>query len=141
MEVNNSYYENMFDDFVRQCPFWAKDVAGYRPKHVNAIRITLRNGDCVDYNGQTGSYHYRDRDALIEFTPNDVTDENCREEFSANLAEMMNRRGVGQAILAERTGLSTAIISKYLRRKSTPSITNLKKIARALDCHLDELLD
>ena len=53
----------------------------------------------------------------------------------------MKMKGCGQPELAERTGLSTAMISKYMRGLATPSITNLEKIAYALNCSRDELLD
>ena len=141
MELNSKYYEEMFECFLEQCPMWANEAVSYRPKHMHAIRVILRSGDSVDYNYKTGSYQYHQAGYLSSVTPDDVTDDNCREIFATNLSEFMHTRGIGQAVLSERTGLSSAMISKYLNRKSTPSITNLKKIARALDCHFDELLE
>ena len=141
MELDSRYYDDIFKRFMHECPMWANDVVSYRPKHMHAIRISLKNGDYVDYNFKTGLYQYRQGGQTIISRPNDVTDEDCREVFASNLSEFMNTRGVGQMALSERTGLSTAMISKYLNRKATPSITNLKKIAHALDCHFDELLE
>lgn len=139
MELKTKYYEEIFNRFTQQCPAWAREAVEYRPKHTHAIRVTLRNGEQIDYNIQTGSFRFVDRVSVS--SPADVTDKDCRRVFAANLAEMMRVRGVGQAILAARTGLSSAMISKYLNEKSTPSITNVKKIARALNCHPDELYD
>lgn len=139
MELKTIYYEEMFDRFSRQCPYLAKDAVDYVPKHTHAIRVTLRDGSKVDYNAQTDSF--RRVEQYMVTNPDDITDENCRSAFAANLSEIMVMRGIGQAVLAERTGLSSAIISKYLHRKATPTITSVRKIARALNCHPDELYE
>lgn len=139
MEFKTEYYEEMFTKFKDNYPMWAEKAISYRPKHVHAIRITLRNGEVIDYNIQTNSCRFVTQSTVPR--PNDITDANCREVFAANLAEAMVTKGIGQAILAERTGLSSACISKYLHKQSTPTITQVEKIAHALGCHRDDLLD
>ena len=139
MEVRTKYYEEIFNSFSRQCYWMVKDVVNYRPKSLHSIRVTLKNGESIDYNIQTESYRFVKKDIASE--NNEITDMDCRDAFAANLAEHMKMAGCGQALLSEKTGLSTAIISKYLRKKSTPSITSLRKIARALDCLPEELLE
>ena len=139
MELKTKYYEEIFDRFCTQCPYLVKDIVDYVPKHTHAIRVTLRDGSKVDYNAQTDTFR-RVVQNLVE-TPDDITDEDCRSAFASNLSEYMRMRGLGQVALAERTGLSSAIISKYLNRKSTPTITSVRKIARALNCHPDELYE
>lgn len=141
MEMNTRYYQEIVERFEERCPDWAKNAARWTPKHTHAIRVTLNNGDQVDYNMRTDSYRYRHADQPILTNPDDITDEDCREAFAINLAEMMRTKGFGQATLAECTGLSSAMISKYLNRKSTPTLTNLLKIAHALDCHPDQLME
>lgn len=139
MEIKTNYYEEIFDSFRRQCPGWANEVVSYRPKNLHAIRITLDDGELLDYNIQTRAYRFvSERNVNSD---NEITDHDCRDAFASNLAEIMTMRGYGQSILAEKTGLSPAIISKYLNRKSTPTITNLRKIARALNCLPEELLE
>lgn len=139
MKFKTNYYEEMFAKFEENYPMWADKVMSYRPKHIHAIRITLRNGEIIDYNIQTNSCRFVNQSTVAR--PEDITDGNCREVFASNLAEAMISKGIGQAILAERTGLSSACISKYLHKKSTPTVTQVEKIARALGCHRDDLLD
>lgn len=138
MEFKQERYERMVEQFIRECPMWANDVVEYVPKHLNAIRVTLRNGEKIDYNAQSGSFRFVKNSELYDET---MSDDTCREIFAANLAEMMRMRGIGQAYLADRAGLSSAMISKYLNCKATPSVTNLKNIARVLNCHVDELIE
>jgi DNA-binding Xre family transcriptional regulator len=139
MEIKTEYYEEMLDEFTRYRPDLASEIRDCKPKHLHAIRITLMNGRQFDYNGRTKTYREVRRNYVAE--SNDITDEDCREIFAANLAELMRMKGFGQPELSERTGLSTASISKYLRKKATPTITTLEKIANALNCNRDELLD
>ena len=139
MELRTRHYEEMYERFVRQCPTFAQEAVEYRPKHTNAIRVTLRNGTQIDFNGQSGYYRFVSK--VDGYSPDDITDDDCRKAFAINLAEYMHMRGIGQAVLSERTGLSSAMISKYLNQKATPTITNLRKIAHALDCHIDELIE
>ena len=139
MEIKTNYYDEMLDEFVRYRPDLAGEIHDCKPKHLNAIRITLKNGRQFDYNGRTKT-HREVREYYIA-EPNDITDETCREIFASNLAEIMRVKGFGQPELSERTGLSSASISKYLRKKATPTITNLEKIAHALNCSRDELLE
>lgn len=139
MEMNTDQYEEMFEEFISYRPDLAGAIDSYRPKHLHAIRITLTNGRRFDYNGRTKTY--RELREYYVSEPDEVTDEVCREIFANNLAELMRLKGFGQPELSEQTGLSTASISKYLRKKATPTITNLEKIAHALNCSRDELLD
>lgn len=139
MEMQTRQHEEIFEDFAMRHPEWAANVKSYKPKHMYSIRITFNNGEQMDYNIRTRSYR-EVRDYFVN-EPDDVTDEMCREVFAANLAEMMRSKGFGQPELSARTGLSTASISKYLRKKATPTVTTLEKIAHALNCSRDDLLE
>lgn len=139
MGMETRQHEEIFQDFAMRHPEWANDVASYKPKHMYAIRITFNNGEQMDYNIRTKTYR-EVREYFIN-NPDDVTDDMCREVFASNLAEMMRSKGFDQPELAAQTGLSTASISKYLRKKATPTVTTLEKIAHALNCSRDDLLD
>lgn len=139
MEMETRQHKEIFEDFSMRHPEWAKNVVRYKPRHMYSIRITFDNGEQIDYNIRTKTY--REVREYFVNDPDDVTDEMCREIFSANLAEMMRSKGFSQPELSARTGLSTATISKYLRKLATPSITNLEKIAHALNCDRDDLLE
>lgn len=139
MEIKTKYYKDIFNDFAERHPYLAKEVKKCTPKHVNAIRMTLNDDTMIDYNIR--SHTYRDVPKYYDANPDDITDENCRAIFASNLVDMMKMKGFDQPDLAKRTGLSCATISKYMRKQATPSITNLEKIAYALNCTRDELME
>lgn len=139
MEIKTSYHNEILESFLQHSPFREEDILDCKPKHLHAIRVTMKSGEVVDYNIQTESYRPVRRPSLNAV--DEITDDILREIFATNLSELMVTKGVGQAELGARTGLSSAAISKYLHKKSTPGITQVERIARALGCHRDDLLE
>lgn len=69
---------------------------------------------------------------------NNMSEEEYRIEFSMRLKKIMYRKGWTQDDLSEATGITQAMISRYISRKATPSFYNVDKIAKALGCSTDE---
>ena len=139
MKINANYYETIFEEFINRHPYFKNDVVKCIPKNTNSIRVILRDGRKIDYNVVT--HTYRDVPDFYDACKNDVTDEYCRDIFASNLIELMKAKGFSQPELAKRTGLSVASISKYMKKQATPTITSLEKIAYALNCSRDDLLE
>lgn len=61
--------------------------------------------------------------------------------FGDNLRELIRDAGMTQRELAEESGVSEAMISRYINKKCMPSVAALASIAHALPCaDLDDLL-
>ena len=137
--MNIKHYEEIFELFKEYHPYMSSNVADYRPKGDLGIRITMTDGTCYDFDKMNKGL----RKAQVEYhiSRNDITDNQCRESFSRHLLEMMDLRGYNQQTLSEYTGISKGSINSYINKAKTPSITNLRRIAYALDCSIAELLD
>lgn len=140
MKIDSRYYDEMFNQFAQKCKEWADRSVRCVPKHEHAIRVFLDNGDKVDYNVRTETFKYTSAVSESICKPKDISDDECRNAFSYNLVELMRTKGCGQQELSERTGLSTSVISKYANKATTPTITSLIRIAKALDCDVNDLL-
>ncbi len=57
------------------------------------------------------------------------------------LAEVRRKRGMTQSELAKAVGLAQASISTLESGETKPAFETLIKLARALDCSLDDLVD
>ena len=68
------------------------------------------------------------------------SEEQIIQDFKWRLKRTMTLRCIGQAQLAEMSGISQKTISNYLTGKSMPDILKLNKLARALDVDVAELL-
>lgn len=145
--LNCDYYKEIYEDFVRNRPDVAEIAEGYRPRGDHSIRVTTSDG-LFDYNYIRGvGMFVREKPKERE----EITKEYSQRIFADRLRDMMTRRNLNQKMLAERTGLSESIISRYLRsdathngsyRKTatTPTYHALRLIAWALDCEPYELM-
>lgn len=85
---------------------------------------------------------YDQSDRSIRNLPSDpdtMSEVQFRREFGIRLRRLMERKRITQSELAERMGVSQTRISGYVRGKNTPSIFMVNKIAKALNCSIDEL--
>ena len=139
MITHTSDHEEIFKTFLNRYPDWVSNVDYYKPRHLNAIRVYFKDGRKFDYNGSTDTIRY----VNTEYVENvdDMTDEYFRNVFANNLIEQMHMKGFNQKELAARTKLSTAMISKYIKKQSTPTIANFERIAKVLNCSREDLLD
>ena len=61
-------------------------------------------------------------------------------DINNNIKLILDRRGITQKEIVRLTGIPTSTINNYLKRGTTISAENLKKIATALNVTTDELL-
>lgn len=65
------------------------------------------------------------------------------KSFSSNLRRVMQTKGMTQVALARRSGIKQQLISSYIRKSKMaryPSLKNLMRLAKALECPVDDLL-
>ena len=58
-----------------------------------------------------------------------------------NLLEIRRRRGISQTELAKLAGISNGYISELENNLKSPTVEIVCKLAKALNCSLDELID
>lgn len=61
--------------------------------------------------------------------------------FASNLRRVMRKKQVTQMSLSIRTGTSPSAVCLWCQGRSVPYATTLKRIALALRCTTDELLE
>ena len=103
----------------------------------NELMIYCKDGSRVRYdcfNGDWFKWYPTDYDI------NKRSDEQIIQDFQWRLRRIMTVKCIGQARLAELSGLSQKTISNYLSGKSMPDILKLNSLARALNVDVPELL-
>lgn len=93
----------------------------------------LRDGSRVCYDQDDRSIRSLPSD------PDNMSEDQFRHEFGIRLRRMMERKKITQSELAERMGVTQCRISNYIHGKNTPSVFAVNKIAKALNCSIDEL--
>ena len=123
----------LFDQYELYYPEYASLTEDWYEESEWDLIAKLSNGTRVIYDG----YIHTIRNLP---NTNNMSEEQFRLEFSKRLYKMLDRRNITQFELSQITGISPVMISRYIRRKVTPSIYVVNKIARALDCSIDSLL-
>ena len=111
-----------------------KDLKKVEELNEYEILFVFKNGDKVIYDRVLRSFR--------GFYPegHELTDEEWKRSFKIRLHTIMKHRGVSQEVLAERVGTSQTMITRYINGYCIPSTIMLAKIARALNCSLDDLV-
>lgn len=109
----------------------AQMVSGYLTDD-NSLVAELKDGSKVIFNDKLCSVRN-----VIEYQG---TEEDWKREFANRLATVMEEKGFDQSYLAEVSGISQVSISNYIQRKVIPSGYIVDKLARALDCHITDLI-
>ena len=130
--MSSVMFDNFYSLFELRHPSAAKEVdeVFYEDGSFEII-MRMKNGDLMSYYEPDGS--------LRKLPNNDISENECRREFGIRLTRMMWSRGITQITLSAITGIPQRSISKYMNGKMTPSFYNVERIARALDCSVDEL--
>ena len=131
-------YELLLEEFNQHYPNYARNIVEWFPVGRKEITIRLRDGKLLVY-----SLYGNTVQVIVE---NDPYEEQCddeakwRESFAKRLDRLMRIRGFTSDRLSRESGLSTVTLSKYLNGISTPSTYNARKIARAMDVSVMELI-
>lgn len=122
----------ILDDFERTYKHLEKDIVNWYPSGRNEIVLELNDGRRVIYDWITKKCYYTNND--------DITDEESwRNNFAERLVNKMRKKCYTQERLSDETGISRVTINKYVNAKSIPSVYNLEKIIKALNCSMHEL--
>ena len=63
------------------------------------------------------------------------------ERFAKNLKLMLKEKGINNVTFAEMVGVTDSCVSKWIYAQREPTLSNLYKITKVLDCTFDELVE
>lgn len=72
--------------------------------------------------------------------PINMDDDQYCVEVGHRLRSIIRKKRVTQHELSEKTGISPVTISKYINGKACPTLATIHKIARAMDCPVEDLI-
>lgn len=128
MERNDYMFGNL--EYFR--PDIVREAIDIRKYNNWELIIEMKNGDTLIYDDATRQVR------VLPDNKDDMSEEEWSIEFRIRLSNMMTRRCMTQERLSELTGITRPMLSRYLTGRSIPSFRTIDKIARALDCSVDE---
>lgn len=128
-----NYPISYLSEFMMRYPRLADLIEDFNLNGPLEFVIKLTDGRFVLY------FELDNRIKMVDGDIRDLSEEECREIFALRVKYRLFMRSLTQEDLSERTGISRLMINRYLTMKATPSWYNVIKIARALNCSVDEL--
>lgn len=137
--MNTKRYETIYDEFKRLHPYMVDDIDDYGPKGEWGIRLVTKDGVRYDYHSISKTVRQVEDRPVYNF--DDLTEELWRSLFADRLNELMSINGFSQQTLSDYTGLGKGTINNYVNKKATPSAYALSRIARVLNCSINDLIE
>lgn len=141
----NSVWDYALKDFIEYYPHLSEQIVEWYPSGQMEIVIKLASGNKVLFSWLDKTLGISDKPTIIELYNHDEYNQeyldeiSWRKEFAYKLNKKMRNFGISQDGLAERTGISRVMLSKYVNGKATPSFYRIEQIARELKCSVSEL--
>lgn len=134
----NEYMLNYFLDFYGSM-VEGYDVLDWHTPDPWSIVISFSNGKTYHYDQLTNLI--REQQPLDEDGYEELEDETWFNLFRIKLERRMRVCGFNQERFADALGITQPMMSRYLDGKSYPNIIMLKKMAKVLNCHINDLVD
>ena len=125
--------QNIIENFERYFPRMANRARRYEEVGYKELFVLLVDGDCLLYDDVYNVIR------SVPKTEEGISEDEYRREFGYRMTRMMECKCISQMELSNRTGISKRTLSLYMNGRATPSVYKANKIARALDCRLDDL--
>ena len=136
MEEMVTYEINEYDleSFRKEYPNIYNDCVRFYNHGIHGIIGERKNGELWLFNYYTCSIRQ------LPVNPDDMTKKESKDEFGYRLRDLLRYKGKNQKWLAEVTGIDAHLICDYANGRCMPNIHNADRIAKALDCLIDDLL-
>ena len=123
LEQFRLYYPDLYDQGVD----WWKSG----PYH---ITVLLNDDSRVEFDSSENTIRWVNK--IDRSVDNDI----LRKEIGRNIRKFIVYKGDRQQDIADKAGITQAMLSRYINGTSMPGIDKLHNLAAALDCHVDDLL-
>ncbi len=131
----NDKYQKMLEQFKCYYPNLYEKTVDWWPSGRMTITVRLMDGDKFEFNPMDNSIR------RIQSREFEVDEAARRRAFGINLEKQLPHCGLSKGELAEKLGITNAMLSRYIRGTSMPSIDKGYLIASVLGCSVEELFD
>ena len=128
-------YEQILDRFESRYPYFYEQAIDWWSSGRVSIGVRLSDNTVIDYDDINNTIRY------VNLNEDDVDDEARRRAFGCNLHKFIITSGMTKGEVAERLGITNAMLSRYLYGKAMPSFDKGRQIAKLMGCAMEELFD
>lgn len=127
-------YNNMLENFKHYYEYLYDQAVDWWPSGRSCITIKLDDGMLIEYDS------FSETIRRIQPTNYLKDAETLRKDIGVNIKKMIQTRGMSQGDIAERCGITQAMLSRYIHGTSMPSIYIVNSLASALGCRAIDII-
>lgn len=130
----NSSFETILEQFRMYFPnLYERGVDWWKsgPYHVT---ILLDDNDRVEFDSSDNTIRWIPK--FDRSSNNDI----FKKEIGRNIRKFIVYRGMRQQDVSEKSGITEAMLSRYINGTSLPGLDKLYNLASVLNCSVDDLL-
>lgn len=129
-----SSFELILDQFRMYYPSLYNQGVDWWKSGPYHITVLLNDNSRVEFDSSENTIRWVSK--IDHSVDNDI----LRKEIGRNIRKFIVYKGMNQQDVAERAGITQAMLSRYINGTSMPGIDKLHNIASVLGCHVDDLL-
>ena len=127
-------YDEILNRFKNYYPEVYEQSIDWWPSGRLCITIKLEDGMLFEFD----SVEHTIRRIRSDDYTKDV--ETLRKEIGYNLQKIISSRSITQNEIAERSGITPAMLSRYIRGTSMPGVDKIHSLASVLGCRVVDIL-
>lgn len=128
-------YEEILDRYKSYYPFFYDQTVDWWPSGRLCITAKLEDGTLMEFNSRNDTIRRIQSDKYA------MDDTLLRKEIGYNLQKVISARGMSQSDIAEKCGITNAMLSRYIHGTSMPGIDKVYILADVLGCRITDILD
>ena len=129
---------NVFNEFVKMCPWAVDKVVHWNSSDVGEIVVELDDGRVIQYDQVVKTFRCASSLEELDAMRTPANEEEWKQEFSRRLYRKMRSKGYTQDDLSWDADISPASITKYVNGVAVPSTYNMVKIAKVLHLSVED---
>lgn len=134
--MSSLYYVSRL--FKELFPSYSDEICDVRGIGDMEVIFYMYDGSKVIFDELDDSAMFIEKD---KYNKDELTDEEWLQEFSRKLKRKLKIRNITRHELADKMGLSYNSICRYSRGEHIPNVLVINKMAKILDCTVEELTD
>lgn len=127
-------YDKMFTQFEQYYDYLYEQTIDWWPSGRSCITVKLEDDTLIEFESYDGSIR------RIQ-TNNYAKDaEALRKDIGRNIKKMIQTRSIAQSEIAEKCGITEAMLSRYIHGTSMPGIDKVHALAAVLGCRAIDII-
>jgi predicted XRE-type DNA-binding protein len=127
-------YDKIIDQFRCYYDYLYDQVVDWWPSGRTYITVKLEDSTLLEFDSFDNT--------IRRVQPNDYSKDAVaiRKDIGHNLKKIIMTRGMPQSEIAEKCGITEAMLSRYIHGTSMPGVDKIYALASALDCRTIDIL-